>query len=100
MLSEFDTTDYTDHPVPDALTVDETLPRRDEVLDLAGSAVFVPVCYQTMDMAMMPGGPMLIEINGVGGFALPQLASGRGFLTSEVLEFFAEWGVRLRGRRS
>ena len=62
------------------------------MLDLARSAVFVPVCYQTMDMAMMPGGPMLIEINGVGGFDLPQLSSGRGFLTSEVLEFFAEWG--------
>ena len=69
------------------------------MLDLARSAVFVPVCYQTMDMAMMPGA-MLIEINRVGGFDLPQLASGRGFLTSEVLEFFAEWGVRLRGRRS
>ena len=96
------TTEYTDHPVTGARIVGETLPRWDEVLDLARacSAVFAPVRYQSMDVAMTPGGPMLIEINTGGGFDLPQLASGRGFLTGEVLEFFAECGVRLRGRRA
>ena len=53
-----------------------------------------------MDVAITPRGPVLIEINTGGGFDLPQLASGRGFLTGDVVEFFAECGVRLRGRLS
>ena len=32
-------------------------------------------------------GPVLIEVNTGGGFDLPQLASGRGFLTDEVGDF-------------
>ena len=47
-----------------------------------------------MDVAITPAGPMLIEINTGDGFDLPQLASGRGFLTDEVQEFFSECGVR------
>ena len=90
------TTDYTDHPETDTRLVDETLPLWDDVLDLAHacSLIFTPVRYQSMDVAITPAGPMLIEINTGGGFDLPQLASGRGFLTDEVQEFFSECGVR------
>ena len=71
------------------------------VLDLARtcSQMFAPVRYQSMDVAITPGGPVLIEINTGGGFDLPQLASGRGFLTDDVRAFFRECGVRLRGGR-
>ena len=73
-----------------------TLPLWDDVLDLAHacSLIFTPVRYQSMDVATTPAGPMLIEINTGGGFDLPQLVSGRGFLTDEVQEFFSECGVR------
>ena len=96
------TTDYTDHPDTGSGIVGETLPGWDDVLDLARacSAVFAPVRYQSMDVAITPRGPVLIEINTGGGFDLPQLASGRGFLTGDVVEFFGECGVRLRGRLS
>ncbi len=95
------TIDYTDHPETGARLVGETLPHWDDILDLAHacSRIFAPVRYQSMDVAVTPAGPKLIEINTGGGFDLPQLASGRGFLTDEVQEFFRECGVRLRGRR-
>ena len=94
------TTDYTEHPDTGAALVGETLPRWNEVLKLARecATIFAPVRYQSMDVAITPDGPVLIEINTGGGFDLPQLASGEGFLTGEVLAFFAECGVRLKGR--
>ncbi|MEK9661332.1 MAG: hypothetical protein VW644_06305 [Alphaproteobacteria bacterium] len=45
-----------------------------------------------MDIAITRDGPVLIEINTGGGFDLPQLASGEGFLTDEVGEFFRACG--------
>lgn len=45
-----------------------------------------------MDIAIAPAGPMLIEVNTDGAFSLPQLATGRGFLTGEVCEFFRDCG--------
>ena len=94
------TTEYTGHPDTGARLLGETVPLWDDVLDLARtcSRMFAPVRYQTMDVAVTPEGPVLIEINTGGGFDLPQLASGRGFLTDDVLAFFDECGVRLRGR--
>ena len=95
----FGTTEHTGHPDTGARLLGETVPRWDEVLDLARycSQVFAPVRYQSMDVAITPDGPKLIEINTGGGFDLPQLASGRGFLTDEVRAFFRECGVKLRG---
>ena len=40
-----------------------------------------------MDVAITPAGPLLVEINTGGGFNLPRLASGCGFLTDEVRDF-------------
>ena len=45
-----------------------------------------------MDIGITPAGPVLIEINTGGGFDLPQLASGEGFLTDEVRDFFRACG--------
>jgi hypothetical protein len=47
-----------------------------------------------MDVAITQEGPVLIEINTGGGFDLPQLASGKGFLTEEVREFFRDCGYQ------
>ena len=91
------TTDYTDHPETGTPLVGEVLPLWNEVLDLARNCarIFSPIRYQSMDVALTPDGPMLIEINTGGGFDLPQLASGRGFLTDEVQAFFRECGVQI-----
>ena len=90
----FGTTDHESHPVTNAPLVGETLPMWDRVLDLARTCapIFPPIRYQSMDIAITPAGPMLIEINTGGSFTLPQFASGRGFLTDEVREFFRECG--------
>lgn len=96
------TTDYIDHPETGARLIGETVPRWADLLDLAFKCAenFVPIRYQSMDVAITPDGPLLIEINVGGAFNLPQLASGRGFLTDEVMEFFDDCGVRLgRGRK-
>ena len=68
----------------------------DDVISLAFacSRIFASARYQSVDVAITPDGPMLIEINTGGAFDLPQLANGRGFLTAEVQEFFSECGVR------
>jgi hypothetical protein len=56
--------------------------------------IFQPVRYQSMDIGITQAGPVLIEINTGGGFDLPQLASGEGFLTDEVRDFFRACGYR------
>ena len=93
------TTDCTELPETGVRIVGETLPHWGEVLALsrAGAQIFAPVRYQSMDVAITPEGPMLIEINTGGAFDLPQLASGRGLLTDEVQAFFAACSVRLPG---
>ena len=90
----FGTTDHDEHPATGAPLVGETLPMWDRVLDLAQACapIFAPIRYQSMDIAITPAGPMLIEINTGGSFTLAQFASGRGFLTDEVREFFRECG--------
>jgi hypothetical protein len=90
----FGTTDHHAHPETGAPLVGETLPMWDAVLGLARACapIFRPVQYQSMDIAITPDGPVLIEINTGGGFDLPQLASGQGFLTDQVREFFRACG--------
>ena len=90
----FGTTDHDLHPETGAALVGQTVPMWDAVLRLAHTCapIFAPVRYQSMDIAVTPDGPVLIEINTGGGFDLPQLASGEGFLTDEVREFFRACG--------
>jgi len=92
----FGTTDHDAHPETGAPILGEVIPMWDRVLDLVRrcAPVFQPVRYQSMDIAITPEEPVLIEINTGGGFDLPQLASGKGFLTEEVREFFRTCGYR------
>jgi hypothetical protein len=92
----FGTTDHDVHPETGAPLVGETVPMWEAVLDLvrACAPIFRPVRYQSMDIAVTPDGPVLIEINTGGGFDLPQLATGRGFLTDEVRQFFRACGYQ------
>lgn len=90
----FGTTDHSVHPGTGAPLLGETVPMWDRVLDLAYrcASIFHPVRYQSMDIAVIRDGPVLIEVNTGGGFDLPQLASGEGFLTDEVRDFFRSCG--------
>ena len=78
--------------------VNETIPSWERVVDLVRdvSAVFAPVRYQSMDIAILADGPSVIEVNTGGAFSLPQLAAGRGFLSDAVLEFLGA-NPRLKG---
>jgi hypothetical protein len=88
------TTDYQTHPESGQPLVGETLPLWPQVVALAEACapIFHPVRYQSMDIAITETGPVLIEINTGGGFDLPQLATGEGFLTDEVRDFFRACG--------
>ena len=90
----FGTTDHAEHPGSGIPLVGQTLPLWDQVvaLVLESSSIFAPIRYQSMDIAIQKDGPVVIEINTGGAFNLPQLATGQGFLTDEVLEF-----LRARG---
>ena len=88
------TTDYSEHPGNPEPILGERIPMWTRVLELAERAawVFEPARYQSMDIAIGDDGPILVEVNTGGGFDLPQLASGRGFLTDEVIAFFRDCG--------
>jgi hypothetical protein len=88
------TSSHEVHPDTGEPILGKVLPMWDQLLELARSCapIFEPVRYQSMDIALTPDGPVLIEVNTGGGFDLPQLASGRGFLTDEVCEFFRSCG--------
>lgn len=88
------TTSHAVHPDTGAKIIGEHLPFWHQVIELARNCapIFKPVRYQSMDIAITQDGPLLIEINTGGGFDLPQLASGEGFLTDEVCEFFRSCG--------
>jgi len=90
----FGTTDHTLHPETGEPLLGETVPMWDRVLEMVhGCApIFQSVRYQSMDIAVTQEGPVLIEVNTGGGFDLPQLASGEGFLTDDVRDFFRSCG--------
>lgn len=71
------------------------LPHWDELVEINRRAaqIFAPIKYSSTDVAITPDGPVIVELNYGGGFDLPQNASGRGFLTPMVKEFFEENGV-------
>ncbi|MFO1188766.1 MAG: sugar-transfer associated ATP-grasp domain-containing protein [Alphaproteobacteria bacterium] len=90
------TTDHQAHPQSGAPILGEIVPTWDRLLELVHrcAPIFQPVRYQSMDIAVTKDGPVLIEINTGGGFDLPQLATGKGFLTDEVRGFFRDCGYR------
>ena len=76
---------------------DVHLPYWDEVIQIAErcAKLFHAAKYASLDVALTRNGPMVIEANTGGSFELFQIASGKGFLTDEVLDFFREFGVKI-----
>ena len=94
--NELDITRLQVHPTKGTLFAGHQLPFWQQLLELVNkcSPIFAPIHYQSMDIAITPEGPKLIEINTGGGFDLAQFTARRGFLTDEVTEFFIEYGYK------
>jgi hypothetical protein len=88
----------THHPDTETPLVGMVLPDWDEVCALNEQTAqrFAPINYQSQDIAFTDDGPLVVEVNSGGSFALPQTASGRGLLTAENKEFFESCGVNFR----
>ena len=91
-------TEHDDHPETGAQLVGLELPQWRDVVRLneRTAELFGSIRYQSQDIALTPDGPVVIEVNSGGSFALPQIASGRGLLTDENKHFFESCGVRFR----
>lgn len=89
------------HPLTGAPLVGLQLPlwRELRAANEACARAYAPVRYQSLDIALTPEGPAIIEINSGGSFMLAQIASGSGFLTPSVREFFEANGWDFRKRR-
>jgi hypothetical protein len=61
--------------------------------------LFAPVAFNSLDIGITPGGPVVVEINSGSSFDLVQVASGRGFLISEVADFFKRRGWPAKDKR-
>jgi hypothetical protein len=90
-----DQIEVSQHPDTGAEIVGMTLPFWDELLELNAACcrTFSGVRFQSLDVAITNTGPVIVEVNSGSSFDLPQVATGRGFLTDEVRGFFEGCGV-------
>jgi hypothetical protein len=88
------------HSPPAAELLGRLLPDWEAVVDLClrGAQLFSPLRFQSWDIALTASGPVVVELNPGSAFNLSQLATGRGFLTDEFLEFLGECGCKLKKR--
>jgi hypothetical protein len=95
------TEELDNHPENGKKLVGLTLPYWNELknVNYTCARLFAPVRYNTLDIALTPDGPVVIEVNTGGSFELPQLASGSGFLTEEICDFLESCGWKFRNRR-
>ena len=64
----------------------------------ACARLFAPLHYHSLDIALTPEGPQIVEVNVGGSFVLPQIGSGTGLLSDEVFDFFKSCGYKFRGK--
>lgn len=83
------------HPVTGARLLGYTLPGWDQLHPLMHRAalVFPGFLYQAWDIALTDRGPVPLEINYFGDVDLPQFATGRGFLSPELMDCLRERGL-------
>lgn len=89
---------FTHHPDTKTALVGMQLPWWDEVLALntRTAELFGAISYQSQDIAITDEGPIVVEVNSGSSFELPQVVSGKGFLTYENRKFFESCGVNFR----
>jgi hypothetical protein len=88
-LKEHDT-----HPDTGERLVGTRLPMWAELLEVNRSCAraYAAVRYQSLDIALTPEGPCVIEVNSGCSFLLPQIATGRGLLTPAFRSFLTSCG--------
>lgn len=91
-----DMEELDDHPETGKPLVGFALPHWSELrrINDACARLFAPMRYLSLDIALTAEGPLVVEVNMGGGFDLPQLATGSGLLTDEVVGFFRECGYK------
>ncbi|MWD27909.1 hypothetical protein E0K89_010530 [Aquicoccus sp. SCR17] len=57
--------------------------------------IHAPNRYGSTDIALTEDGPVVVEVNNGCAFELMQLATGKGFLTDDILGFFHGCGVKV-----
>jgi len=82
------------HPETGENLVGQVLPDWQEVIQVNKfcAQLFAPLRYQSLDIALSSEGPIVVEVNTGCSFELPQFASGKGFLTDDVRNFFESCG--------
>jgi hypothetical protein len=90
------------HPATSEPIVGKVLPFWKELraVNEVCARLYAPVRFNSLDIALTANGPVVVEVNNGGGFDLPQLASGQGFLTPENHEFFASCGWKFKRKRT
>jgi Sugar-transfer associated ATP-grasp len=83
----------TRHPVTGVSFAGFHLPGWNQVLEICrnAGAVFPRMKLHTWDIALTDEGPVILELNDLGGSQLPQM-HGRGLLTGETREFLKRYG--------
>ncbi len=89
------------HPETGATMAGAVLPMWDEVKRLAQEvgALYAPVKYQSLDIAITEDGPTVVEVNTGSAFNLHQIARGEGFFSNEVLDLFRRCGAKIETTR-
>lgn len=92
--------ELTEHPGTGQRLIGVTLPHWRQLRDLneACARLFAPLRYHSLDVALTPEGPVIVEVNIGGSFVLPQIGSGTGLLSDEVLDFFRSCGCKFKGK--
>ena len=84
---------HSHHPKTGQLLEGFELPGWKQVLELCklGGQVFPLMKVHHWDFALTDGGPVIMELNDIGGTQIPQM-HGRGLLTESTREFLKEHG--------
>jgi len=78
-----------DHPDTGRRIKGMTLPDWDRLRALcdASARAFPGLRLQAWDVALTDRGPVMVEINGAGGFTIPQRAAGKGLMAGRLRDF-------------
>ena len=92
--------ELTDHPATGQRLIGLALPYWDKLREIneACARLYAPLRYHSLDIALTPEGPEVVEVNIGGSFVLPQMGSGAGMLSDGVYDFFKSCGCKFRGR--
>lgn len=86
-------------PGSDRTLIGETVPFWTEAraLNETVAMMHADIPFGSTDIAITDSGPLVIEVNCGSAFELPQIATGKGFLTDEVQSFFRGLGSKIVG---